>query len=358
MGNQSMWSSLIILLSVFLCFFPSRSATEENFDYPYLWDQVPERVEDLPVKNNKIIMDPWDYRDRLSMYKLILNSSAKYFIKFGANNTGNAFWALTLFYGKLYQTERFNDPSDYLLYNSTEKNNFISIKSGWSGINYYVIIPFFLAALEKKFFGVLPYQIELLPQEDRRSDFCYSFVECYIRYPAMLTSDLKIFEYLQSREVTSNDKGNPIYNTDIETIIHYMWSGHQAGIDVGKPLFSDKSQFYSTGEKDFTRDFLNTVEFLEAANYPADFKNGSEFLMVFPHRPVTTSDYWILPGSDLNNYERVLLIGVKIISTLNSVSGGTLLAIWKKLMISPTAREAAQNLIKTIFLSPKFISLV
>ncbi|XP_036623720.1 protein LEG1 homolog [Trichosurus vulpecula] len=356
MGNHSVWSSLIILLSVFLCFFSTRSATVENYDYPYLWDQVPGSIEDLPVKDDQIIMDPWDYRDRLSMYKLMINHSAKYFTQFGINNTGNVFWALATFYGKLYVTGRCDNPSNDLVNNSPEKENFVLTKSGWSGISYYVAIPFFLSALKLNFFGPLPYQIELLPQEERRSDFCYSFDECNASYPQMMAIDLKIFEYLQSREKTSNNAENPTYNTDMETIIHYTWSGHQAGVDVGKPLFYDKSQFYSAGEKDFAESFLTTIEFLEAANYPSDFKNASDILLGFPHRRLTTGD-WLIPGWDFDKYEKVLLTAVKLISGINSISGGAFLNIWKTIMMSETARKDAPVLIKIMFDFPEFIPL-
>ncbi|KAM8999249.1 protein LEG1 homolog [Sarcophilus harrisii] len=265
-------------------------------------------------------MDPYDYSDRLSMYKMIINSSEKYFTQFGINNTGNAFWALTIFYGKLYESGRYNNPSNYLVNGRPEKANFISIRSGWSGINYYVIIPFYLAALKLNFFGPLSYPIELLSQKEHRSDFCYSFDECNTSYPEMMTENLRIFKYLQSRKKISNTTEKPIYDTDWETIVHYIWSGHQHGLDVGKSLFYDESQFYSTGEKDFTEAFLKTVEFLEAANYPSDAKNGSAILTGFPHRQLTTID-WHIPGPDLNPFEKVLVNGVKIISGINSISG-------------------------------------
>ncbi|XP_072499378.1 protein LEG1 homolog isoform X2 [Notamacropus eugenii] len=354
MVSQSVWSSLTTLLAVFLCFFPTRSAIAENYAYPYLWDQVPRSVEDLPVKDNKIIMDPWNYTDRLIMYKLILNYSAKYFTQFGINNTGNVFWALSIFNGKLYETGRYNDPSNYLVNGRPQKKNFISIKGGWGGITYHVTIPFFLAALKLNFFGPLPYPIELLQQEERRSDFCYSFDECNASYPQMIASALRIFKYLQSREKKSNNSENPTYNTDMEKITHYMWWGHQKGVDAGKPLFYD-NQFYSTDEKHFAEGFLTTVEFLEAANYPPDMKNSSIVLSAFPHRQLTIGD-WFIPGLDFNISEKVLLITTKTISGLNSISGGAFFNIWKKIMMSETARKDAQVLVKIIFLFPRFIS--
>ncbi|XP_072499379.1 protein LEG1 homolog isoform X3 [Notamacropus eugenii] len=311
MVSQSVWSSLTTLLAVFLCFFPTRSAIAENYAYPYLWDQVPRSVEDLPVKDNKIIMDPWNYTDRLIMYKLILNYSAKYFTQFGINNTGNVFWALSIFNGKLYETGRYNDPSNYLVNGRPQKKNFISIKGGWGGITYHVTIPFFLAALKLNFFGPLPYPIELLQQEERRSDFCYSFDECNASYPQMIASALRIFKYLQSREKKSNNSENPTYNTDMEKITHYMWWGHQKGVDAGKPLFYDKQ--------------------------------------------LTIGD-WFIPGLDFNISEKVLLITTKTISGLNSISGGAFFNIWKKIMMSETARKDAQVLVKIIFLFPRFIS--
>ncbi|XP_072499391.1 protein LEG1 homolog isoform X2 [Notamacropus eugenii] len=299
-------------------------------------------------------MYPWDYRDRLSMYKLILNYSAKYFTQFGINNTGNEFWALTIFYGILYQTRRYNDPSNYLVNGRPQKESFISVKSGWSGINYYVIVPFFLAALKSNFFGPLSYPMELLQQEELRSDFCYSFEECNASYPQVMAGTLKIFEYLQAREKTSNNSENPTYNTDMEKITHYIWSRHQNGIDAGKPLFYDNSQFYSTDEKHFAEGFLTTVEFLEAANYPSDMKNSTIVLSTFPHRKLTIGDWFIL-GWNFNISEKVLLIITKIISGINNISGGAFFNIWKKIMMSESARKNAQFLVKIIFLLPKLI---
>lgn len=52
-----------------------------------------------------------------------------------------------------------------------------------AGINFYVIAMNFLAAVESGFLRDIPYEIEFLSGEERRSDFCYSIEECRRAYP-------------------------------------------------------------------------------------------------------------------------------------------------------------------------------
>lgn len=72
--------------------------------YPPLWDIVPENLLNFQVKGNKIVIDPWNYRERLGVYKSLLNSSAKYFTNFGSQNFGNILWGLPLQHGWQFRT--------------------------------------------------------------------------------------------------------------------------------------------------------------------------------------------------------------------------------------------------------------
>lgn len=105
-----MWSSLITLTFLFLSVFSvelapnAESATDENDSYPPFWDQINGDIEDFSVQNNKTIIDSWNYIDRLKMYKILIEKSNRYFAGFGNNETDNVLWALTLYYGKLYET--------------------------------------------------------------------------------------------------------------------------------------------------------------------------------------------------------------------------------------------------------------
>lgn len=104
-----MWSSLVIPTFLFLSFFSvgltqnPGSATEEDDNYLPFWDQISGDIAEYPVHNNKTIIDPWKYLDRLHMLKILIRQSNKYFAWFGENNRGNVLWIHPIFYGKLYK---------------------------------------------------------------------------------------------------------------------------------------------------------------------------------------------------------------------------------------------------------------
>ena len=105
-----MWSSLLIPTFLFLSFFsvglapdPGPTTNADNNYLPF-WDQINGDIAEFPVQNNKIIIDPWKYMDRLRICKILITESDKYFASFGKNNTGNVHWAVTLMYGELFKT--------------------------------------------------------------------------------------------------------------------------------------------------------------------------------------------------------------------------------------------------------------
>ncbi|XP_043312977.1 protein LEG1 homolog [Cervus canadensis] len=353
-----MWSSLVIPTFLLLSFFPvglapdPGSTTHGSDIYPPFWDQTDGDISEFPVQNNKIIVDPWKYMDRLRLYKILIRESNKYFASFGKNNTGNVFWALTIFYGRLLKTDRFSEPSNSsrCAYESGG-SSCISINSGWGGINYYVVIMNFLAAIESEFFGKLPYEVELLSREEYRSNFCYSVKECRASYPQVMDVANRLYKYLLSRKKVSSTRGIPQYDTDEDTAIFKMWAAHQAAVDVAKPKFSDVSFYLSETERDFTMDFLLTIEFIEATLYRPYFESSAELLVGFPHRLLTDQDRNVLT-SNFSRWEKALLTAVKLIQKINKSTGGLFLAIWKKLMTSKFARDMARFFIKRLLLIP------
>ncbi|XP_057596134.1 protein LEG1 homolog [Hippopotamus amphibius kiboko] len=353
-----MWCSLMIPTFLFLSFFSvglapnPGSATNENDNYPPFWDQINGDIAEFPVQNNKIIVDLWKYMDRLKIYKILITESNKYFALFGENTRGNVLWALTLFYGKLFKTDRFSAPlnSSMCAYEAGG-SSCISIDSGWGGFNHYVIILNFLGAIESEFLGNLPYEVELISREEYRSNFCYSIEECRASYPQAMDTANRFYKYLQSRKMVSTIKDIPQYDTDEDTAIRYMWELHQAAIDIAKPKLSDESLYSSKTERDFSLDFLLAMEFCEAALYRPYFESSAEFLVGFPHRLLTDQDRDILI-SNLSVREKALLNAVKLISETNKITGGLFLTTWKMAMNSEFARAAGRFLIKRLLSIP------
>ncbi|KAM8791853.1 protein LEG1 homolog [Rhynchonycteris naso] len=353
-----MGSSLIILTVLLLSFFSvglaqnPGSATDEDHSYPPFWDQINGDIAEFPVKNNKIIIDPWKYMDRLLMYKIIITKSNKYFAWFGQNNSSNVFWALALFYGKLYKTDRFSEPphSAVCAYDALAPGC-ISLNSGWGGLNFYVIVLLFLTAIESEFLWDLPYEVELVPQEEYRYDFCYSIVECRVSFPQAMDAANRLYEYLQSREIVAIIRDIPKYSIDEDTAILYMWEAHQAAIDIGTSKFDDISFYSSKTERDFTMDFLLSIEFVEAALYRPYFESSAELLVGFPYRPLIDQDRDILK-SNFSIREKALLILVKLISEINTITGGNFFTIWNKAMNSELVRVIGRHLLKRLLLIP------
>lgn len=61
-------------------------------------------------------------------------------------------------------------------------------------MNYYLAIIPFLGAVEAGLFGQLPYEIEILPPEERKDDFCYSVKDCWSRMPKLMDDWKAYFE--------------------------------------------------------------------------------------------------------------------------------------------------------------------
>lgn len=83
---------------------------------------------------------------------------------------------------------------------------------------------------------------------------------------------------------------------------------------------SFRSFYSSETERDFSLDFLVTIEFLEAALYRPYFESSAEILVGFPHRLLTDQDRIVLT-SNFSIREKALLTLVKLTSEINKLTG-------------------------------------
>lgn len=97
---------LIVVVALNPTAATAQSDTDDNGEdiYPPLWDFAPENLLDFPVKDNNTVINPWNYRERLGVYKSMLKASAKYFTAFGSQNSGNILWGLPLQHGWQFRT--------------------------------------------------------------------------------------------------------------------------------------------------------------------------------------------------------------------------------------------------------------
>lgn len=102
-GIHALLTVTITLRPVTAAAWSEKDATGEDI-YPPLWNLAPENLLNFLVKDNKIIINAWNYQERLGLYKSLLNSSAKYFTAFGHQNFGNILWGLPLQHGWQFRT--------------------------------------------------------------------------------------------------------------------------------------------------------------------------------------------------------------------------------------------------------------
>ncbi|XP_071597078.1 protein LEG1 homolog [Heliangelus exortis] len=327
----------------------SEKDTTED-EYPPLWDLAPENLLDFPLKNNKIIINPWNYPERLGIYKILLNSSAKYFAAFGNQNFGNILWGLPLQHGWQFRTGRLADPSHVTSCGYEDGDALcVSVRSWWSCMNYYLAVIPFLGAVDAGLFGQLQYEIEILPPEERKADFCLSVADCRSRMPKLMDEWKNYFEYLLS---TDNKAMNSVVSSsfDMDEALGLMWRAHVTSIAYALPKFKDRLKYLSDPEANFGKDWSTAVDFIAATHFSTDLQNVNHFQTFLPPRMLVKGD--VPPNiSDFSPQQNRVVLSLRALNKANRISGGLLLKLWKKGMSTEEARKIGRTLIEQLMSS-------
>ncbi|NXE49240.1 LEG1H protein, partial [Casuarius casuarius] len=281
--------------------------------YPPLWDSAPENLLDFPVEGNKIVINAWNYRERLGAYKNLLNSSAKYFTAFGSQNFGNILWGLPLQHGWQFRTGRLADPSSVSSCGYEAGDLLcVSVRSWWACMNYYLAIIPFLGAVEAGLFGELPYEIEILPPEEQGADFCYSVADCRSRIPKLMDKWKAYFEVTASPTTRSSFK--------LDDALGHMWKAHVASIAYALPKFQDSLKHLSDPEANFGEDWANGVDFIGATYFSTDFQTTNNFQAFLPQRMLVEGD--VIPFiSDFSAQQNKVLLSLSGLHKTNQLTG-------------------------------------
>uniref|UniRef100_A0A8C6ZTH2 LEG1H protein n=1 Tax=Nothoprocta perdicaria TaxID=30464 RepID=A0A8C6ZTH2_NOTPE len=307
--------------------------------YPPLWDSVPENLLDFPVEGDKIVINAWNYRERLGAYKTLLNASAKYFSPFGSQNFANILWGLALQHGWQFHTGRLADPSSVTSCGYQAGDLLcISIRSWWACMNYYLSMIPFLGAVEAGLFGELPYEIEIIPPEELREDFCYSVADCRSRIPKLMDEWKAYFEIPTTESSFSLDDA-----------LHHMWKAHVASIAHALP----KLIYLSDPEANFGEDWANGVDFIAATHFSTDLWNTHHFQAFLPQRMLVEGD--VIPFiHDFSPQQNKVLFSLSALYNTNKLTGGLLLKLWRKAMSTEAGRELGRKMIEDLVASQEF----
>ncbi|NWX17993.1 LEG1H protein, partial [Aegotheles bennettii] len=296
-----------------------KDATEEGV-YPPLWDLAFGNLLDFPVKDNKIVINAWNYQERMGVYKNLLNASARYFAAFGSQNSGNILWGLPLQHGWQFRTGRLADPSRGTSCGYKDGDLLcISERSWWSCMNYYLSVIPFLGAVEAGLFGQLQYEIEILPPEEGRADFCYSVADCWSRIPKVMDEWKDFFEYMLSTEHKAMSPA-PSSSFKMDEALGLLWRAHTSSIAYALPKFQDRLKYLSDPEGIFGEDWANAVDFIAATYFSTDLQNTNHLQAFLPQRMLSERD--VAPYiSDFSPQQNRVLFSLEVLHKANQLTG-------------------------------------
>ncbi|NWY94358.1 LEG1H protein, partial [Loxia curvirostra] len=335
----------LLVVTVSLSPVPAAAQSENDVIgedlYPPLWDLAPGNLLDFPVKDNKIVISAWNYQDRLGVYKSLLSASAKYFDAFGPQNSGNILWGLPLQHGWQFRTGRLADPSGVTSC-GYENGELLcqSVRSWWSCMNYYLSIIPFLGAVEAGLFGQLPYEVEILPPEEQKDDFCYSVKDCWSRMPKLMDDWKAFFEVnIFFLNILSSFK--------LDNALGLMWKAHTSSIAYALPKFHDSLKYLSDPEANFGEDWANAVDFIAATHFSTDLLTTNDFQAFLPPRMLVEGD--VLPSiCGFSPEQNKVLVSLRALHKVNKITGGLLLKLWQKAMSTEAGRRMGRELIESL----------
>ncbi|XP_003255737.1 protein LEG1 homolog [Nomascus leucogenys] len=276
---------------------------------PPLWKESPGQLGDYRVENSMYIINPWVYLERMGMYKIILNQTARYFAKFAPENEQNILWGLPLQYGWQYRTGRLADPTRRTNCGYESGDHMcISVDSWWADLNYFLSSLPFLAAVDSGIMGISSDQVRLLPPPKNERKFCYDVSSCRSSFPETMNKWNAFYQYLQSPFSKFDD------------LLKYLWAAHTSTLADNIKSFEDRYDYYSKAEAHFERNWVLAVDHLAAVLFPTTLIISYKFQKGMPPRILLNTD--VAPFiSDFTAFQNVVLVLLNMLGNVDKSIG-------------------------------------
>lgn len=231
-------SCLTVILCVAISHLSTPVSSQDHYpDYPPGWLDAPGSLDDFPVgqieNKTMTIINPWEYLQRMGIFKLMVQNTQGYFNSWGYNNTGNLLWGLPLQFGWQMTSGRLRDMADTSDCNA--KSPCVSPNSWWADMNYYLSVLPFLGALNAGVFFPLKHPV-YIPKPVNVSDkvkqkFCTSIPECSINHPEVIRDWTEFFERVK---VDSFQSSSSRFDPDKDATVALLWKAHTTSILTGE----------------------------------------------------------------------------------------------------------------------------
>nr|XP_003404074.1 protein LEG1 homolog [Loxodonta africana] len=304
--------------------------------YPPLWEESPGQFSDYRMKDGQYIIDAWIYPERMGMYKILMNQTARYFEKFAAENEQNILWGLSLHHGWQYHTGRLADPTRRTdCGHKSGKHLCISVDSWWADLNYFLSAIPFLAAIDSGIMGLSPDKIILLPPSKDQMKFCYNVSSCRSSFPTAMKKWNEFYQHVKSPSSSFDD------------LLKYLWAAHVSCLDVARKSFHSRLKYYPKPEADFERSWALFVDYLSPTLFPTTLIEVYEFQKGQPPRMLVAGDRAPFI-SDFTNFQNIVLLGVNFLHKVHKFTGTSSFTVWKTLMKIKVARKLFLHILEFI----------
>uniref|UniRef100_UPI0037E71C94 protein LEG1 homolog n=1 Tax=Semicossyphus pulcher TaxID=241346 RepID=UPI0037E71C94 len=336
------------VLGLLLACAVSLSSTAVILDngMPILWAQTSE----LPIQNNIAIpVDPFNYLNRMSLYRALISRTDSLMGPMGTGTTESPMWGLPLQLGWMLTSGRLADPTGATTCGlDTGDTMCISTDSWWGCENYFVSILPFLSAAQLGFMGDGVQVTMLVP--DGVTDYCTSYDDCKTRFPDPMSKWDAFFQGLKA----AADSPLPA-NEKKDLLLGLYWEAQMSSTNTSSACDAKKSH-YSAAEVSFLDAWLNSAEYVSAAHFQSSLEKAAKFISPLPGRVLREGD--VAPNIvDLSDEENNTLNTFSWMENLNKMLGGSLVRMWTKAMCSVTTREKGRALLEQVLTTPAYSSI-
>ncbi|XP_067272815.1 protein leg1a-like [Pseudorasbora parva] len=332
----------------------SQAAIVTENGLPIQWEKAPSELSQLPTVDGVVQINPWDYLQRMALYKLLINSTYPYMSSMGPGEKENPLWSLPLQLGWKLKSGRLTDPSPGSASTCGLESSepvCISPQSWYACINYYLSVLPFLAAVHTGVIGKGGVQVHIQVPAEAAQDYCSSYTDCSTKHPDAMSKWQTFFQSLpqisESEDTDFNKK---------DQILGLMWAAEEESLQTASTACSERQKLYSSPEVGFGISWLRSAAYVAATNFHGSIEKSEKFMVPLPSRVLQESDS--PPNiADLSTEENHTLYIFSWMNSVNQLLGGTLVNLWRKAMCSAQAREKGQALLHDLILDPKFPGL-
>ena len=315
--------------------------------------------------NGAYIVDVWDYMQRMSLYKYLVENTAHCEYSSSKDNDSydhanpidknNILWGLPLQHGWQFASGRLSNDENDNGSNSTS----ISTDSWWGSMNYYLSVLPYLGAMN---LGLAP--LIYIKYNPDPAVFCVSVDKC--------ENDVKpwsdFFQYLNdTKDSCTSGYKSKIYNISIEEIkamntpiadavdfnltqgmeslLDLLWTAHLHSIDSALPKFADKLELLPEPEQRFGSSWATIVDFIAATFFPCDMPTTDVLQNLLPPRVLQDGDKAPLI-SDFSRLQNRAVLFIDGLDALNTATKGAAEEWWSnKAMVTEQDRALGREMI-------------